>query len=285
MNEASRWLDLVLVYEDLTPEERADVDAELERRPDLRALLRRLQEIEGGPHGSMPDLADTMTARERASAERSLAELQRKVARRLGAREPSFVERILETAPGWWRRFTTAPSWVRAAVPAAAVILAVVLSLPESSPVGPLEAIPVAHSRGIDVDEDRKRAGDREWRAGDAFILRCVVQHPVVPVLFHVDPAGEIVQLVPQGEDWRTVSGALEFPEPGSGEEWRLEGRGTETFVLATSGRKPARFDALLEEVEALRTSGAPRHEIVRELGRILSARFDDVRATDVSHE
>jgi hypothetical protein len=281
-----RWLDLVLVYEDLTPEERAGVDAFLETRPEFRDLLSELQRIEAGPRGQIPESTGALSVREEEEAARSLASLRRKVARHSGAAENPTSEGIIEAIG----RFFTQPfgkafwGFRSAVMVGAAAVAAWMFLIPTKSPVGELTALPTTSSRGVEVDEGRNRAGDREWRTGDAFFLRCVVQHPVVPVLFHIDPAGDVTQLFPEDDEWRPFDGVVEFPLAGTEDEWRLEGEGTETFLLATRGEAPRDFAEVTRAIDEIRASGDTRVRVVERIRRVLSEHFDDVRTTDVAH-
>lgn len=285
MTDDPRWLELVLVYEDLTPEERADVDALFETRPEFRDLLSELQQIEAGPRGQLPETLEAMSDRDREEADRSLLSLRRKVARRSGVIESPSAGTVFETIGRALARPFRNASWgMRLAVPVAAVAVLWMFLLPSKSSVGPLTALPAATTRGVEVDEGRNRAGDREWRTGDAFFLRCVVQHPVVPVLFHVDPMGTVTQLFPEHDEWQSLRGVVEFPLPGSEEEWRLEGSGTETFLLATRRDAPRDFADVAKAIDEIQERSESRAHIVEGVRVLLDRHFEDVRVTEIAH-
>ena len=145
---------------------------------------------------------------------------------------------------------------------------------------------------GLQAPVPSDAPGARIWRTGDAFVLRCPIDAPVVAVLFHVDPEGRIALLHPETADGpfplASAEGPLELPPPESGIQWFLEGRpGTETFLLAFA--EEARdfagvLSAVIGETGASEESDAGRAEVVDQLRDLLERQIGTVRVTEIDH-
>lgn len=273
MTQGPGWLDRVLSYEELTGEERADVDALLASRPEARRLLEAVQRAERAePAGELPEAA-ALAAEDVAAARKSLEELLRKALPRPG-KEPA-------PRPAGWRAWLTP----RVLVPTAALAAAAWLALPGS----PLRPLPVLEGlAAVPGDATRgalpQATGPREWRRGDAFALRARLRQPSLVLLAHVDPRGRVQVLEPADGRAAPVQPAGTLAFPAAAEEWTLDGEpGTETFLLA------ARADTT--DAAAVRDAAAELARLrsgdgsVARVRGILESRFDTVLVTRIRHD
>ncbi len=283
MTRTPDWLDKVLSYDDLSPEERAEVDAILEENDAARALLARVRAIEEnpGPAGSLPEMDDAALAADDPEAAASLQRLQQRV------RFDAVGKKGRSDAAG------REPSRVRSLIPyLLPVAIAAVLLLTLGSPLdedlpGSLTGFTVQRSgatRGSATD-------DSTWRTGDAFVLHCELDRPSFVVLVHVDPGGNVAILDPDGGEGpvaRHDAGSVQFPS--AGDEWFLEGNpGPETFLVASidaASERDLSSGRWLRELraDADPTPGEPRADVVARVIRTLTTHFDAVEQTDLVH-
>ncbi len=316
MNRTPDWLERVLAYDDASPEERVVVDEFLARNPAARDLLERVRRIESGsesPHGVLPDLDSEVLAlspSERTEADASLAGLMERLGTLCDLAEgtPPEEETAGQSGPldrirAWWSRVSGGSAWGRLApVPVfAAAVLFVVLNLgtPDPDPsglgLGELTVHPAGTVRGGEPGSapDAEAEGVRVWRTGEAFVLRCPVERPMVPIVFHVDPVGQVVMLHPED-----VAGPflvhpstrpLELPLPDSEVEWVLEGTpGTETFLLVTAGDGEGLAEVLPSVVTRAMEIGedaSDRQDAIHRLQELLEKEVGEVRTTEIEHD
>jgi len=275
VNRPPDWLDRILSYDDLSPEERREADILLREDAEARALLERVRTAESspGPRGELPPLGEeTVLGREEEEAA-SLRRLEERLRfRALGRRvAPSRSPRRIRTL-------------IHYLVPAAAAAVMVLMLRSDERTTPPalsgLEARRTGTLRGDGGDP-------APLRTGDAFVLHCELERPSFVVLVHVDPAGALSILDPEagvGPLRRHAPGSVTFPPEG--EEWFLEGRaGTETFLVAS--RDVDRADpAAGPWVRELGDLGATatREERVAGAVRVLETHFDAVLRRDLAH-
>jgi hypothetical protein len=182
--------------------------------------------------------------------------------------------RAQELRPTWGRRLIglLRPPVL---VPAAVLALAAILFLRNPEPaLGPLQVEPVAITRGTESPG---------WREGEAFRLRCDVTRPLFPVVFHLDPEGNLALLHPANPAGPFPRSSPEhpivLPDPNGSERWELTGAGgRETFLLAAWEEPPRDLEALVADLEKIR-AGAPDPAAAAELVReALEHVADEVR-------
>jgi hypothetical protein len=275
--------ELVLVYEELEPEEKRLADSHLGECADCASLLAKLQRLERASdlRGAVPELDRVrLGTAERAAAEASLAALRARVALPATAAPgtaPSPATRPRSAAAALWEWAHRAPVLVRLA-PALAVLLVAWLLWPRP-PIAPLlRGAELARYSGM-----RGEAGEG-FRTGEAFVLRLELAAPARPVVYHVDPEGRIDLLYPgPGEAAPALvpAGAVTLPPEPSGIEWRFEGTpGAETFLVAA-----ARTDRPLPRLDSLRTlpSGS-REARIRALASSIEREIGPVRRLEATH-
>lgn len=269
MTQGPGWLDRVLTYEELTGEERTQVDALLARSPEARRLLEVVQQAERAePVGELPE-GGALAAEDVAAARSSLEALLR---RALPAASRPAPRRT------GWRAWLTP----RVLVPTAALAVAAWLALPWS----PLRPLPILEEFAAVRADGRRGAdpADEAWRRGDAFVLRAELHAPSLVLLVHVDPRGRVEVLDPPAAEAPRVrpAGPLAFPEHP--EEWTLDGEpGTETFLLAARSDSTDAV-AVRQAVDDLRRIRPGDGSVARVRG-ILEARFDTVLVTRIRHD
>ncbi len=311
------WQELILAYEDLAPEERAQAGEHLAACATCRALLARLQEIERapGPLGSLPDLAGAaqrLTPEEAREAAASLAAMRQRLG--LSAHDARAAGAALR-ARGWLRPLEaalrplgtllsrrSAPRLLIPVAAAAALIVVAMRLLPQPGPgVHDLQLIPAATLRGDERSAGRESgasvtdgrnvatSGERVWRTGESFFLRFTLARDGFPVVFHVDPAGRIALLHPEGPAAALVRvpGGMttQLPPASSGDEWAFEGEpGSETFLVAVTARARVDLAGLLEEARRAAGDSAERDRAVIGLEALLADRLGPVASLSVRH-
>ena len=177
-----RLRGLVLIYEELGPDERRLADAHLNGCADCSSLLVGLQDMEraGRLRGSLPEMGEAdLKSQERAEADASLAALHA----RLRAAESSVVSRAPRAAVAPrrdrrrpWEWTIGAPPLVR--VSAALAALAALWILWPRQPSAPLVGgAELARYSGV------RGAGGEGWRTGDAFVIRVRLTAPAPPAM------------------------------------------------------------------------------------------------------
>lgn len=285
---------LVLSYEELEQEERAEADAILAASPAYRQLLDRLRAVErsAGPTGELPSLESlvaAMDAGERAAADRSLEALRDRLDARVGgrpaegapARERAWTRLVRRLTP----RRPFGPIALAVATCAVAALLIrggrdesepLVLALDLRTPAGARGSAAAPHDAGA------------PWRTGEAFAIGLELRAPAYVVVVNADPSGELAILHPaRGPIPRVPAGRpLEIPSPASGETWRLEGApGQETFFVVASERSDVDLDALADALGEVAASPTSRTERLRRAEKLLETRLGPTRRVDVRHE
>jgi hypothetical protein len=277
--------ELVLVYEELEPEEKSMADAHLGECADCASLLAKLQRLEqtSDLRGAVPELGRVRLATaERAQAEASLVALRARVGHpATGVAGPAPRPAAPKSRPvvsSVWEWARRAPLLVRLA-PALAVLLVAWILWPRQ-PVAPL-------LRGAELERYsgmRGAVGDG-FKTGEAFVLKLELAAPARPVVYHVDPEGRIDLLYPKGADAvrpLMPAGRVTLPAETSGIEWRFEGApGTETFLVAATRRT----DLPMARRESLRTPASGSREArIRALASSIEKEIGPARRLDAIH-
>lgn len=259
--------DLVLAFEELTPDERAAAEAHLRGCADCRRLLSRLREIEAraqeAPGLPLESGFDGLTGAHDTEAAASLEALRR----RLGLVRPR-------------RRF-------RAALPlalAAAALLALFLAPRPGPPVPPVRELRLVAAA---ADRAGGPAATRGvWHMGDAFALEFELPVGGVPIVFHADAAGRLTCLNPEAAGAAPLPAGvhLRLPPDASPEEWVFTGEpGRESFLVVAPPRAPADLSAVTRAAESmLRDESLDREARVERLRRYLAGRLGPVQRIDV---
>ncbi|GJM45498.1 MAG: hypothetical protein DHS20C21_23400 [Gemmatimonadota bacterium] len=267
------WLDEVLSYDDLAPEERTTVDETLREHASARALLATVRQIEAnpGPLGELPEGVDGAPDTEAAASLKRLEERVRFEA--MGRADDRRATRRI-----------SAPFHYLLPAAAAALLLLTLGSPIQDSPPGPVSRVEVRHTELV-----RGSAPESEWRTGDGFVLQIQLERPAFVVLVHVDPQGKLSILDPEdgvGPARQHDAGSVQFPS--ADDEWFLDGNpGTETLLVAStdvsSGPAPesARWSGKLLAPASERRS---REDVVADAMRILRNHFRAVERTDLQH-
>jgi hypothetical protein len=257
---------LVLGYEELDEQERAEADGYLQQDPALAERLRWHQNLENEAEGSLPGLQEAGDGLS-PEQERAQQESLRRVLRRA---VPNVA------SPAAWRRPAL---W---ALPLAAV-LALTLLWPRDRAgddlLRELRVVPVAlegDTRGFE-----QVAG--VLRSGQAFALEFSLENDAHVTIFHLDPSGHFAQVHPDPQEAAAVAltaGAHRVPSADSESLWVLNGEpGPETFFIAVSAEAPkARFTLAHDP------SGADREARVADLAAHLRERFDEVEVREFLH-
>lgn len=265
MSETPRTrIEQVLGYEHLDDAARAEVDAELARSPELRALRDALLEREGRarPRGALPE-AERWPALELDAPGRADEVTARRV---LLQRAGVAAADVLPLRPA---RRTPRRVWLVPAMAAAAAVVAIVL-WPRGAVVPPPPAphaaapvrTPALAALAIEHAAEMRGGAPRAWRSGDAFVLRFRLAAPAAPAVFLLDARGDVARLHPaEGEPLRVrPAGEVRLPDPRSGTRWAFEGpAGRETFVVAALP-ETADVAALTAAAQAA-VAGAPGHD------------------------
>jgi hypothetical protein len=296
------WLELILAYEELSPEEQARADAHLASCEGCRTLLARLQAVERQAvlPGELPPLenesAYRLSAAEEQPAQASLADLRA----RLGlaeqatprASEPaaatSFVARL--------RALRGFRPWMLAPVAAAAGVLVLFL-LPgprdEGVQVHDLGLVAVSGVRGEGAPAEQgispTPVSRTIWRTGEAFRLRFRLAEAGYPVIVHIDPKGRVALLHPEEAAaplTRFPAGAtIELPSPDSDSEWTFEAEtGPETFLVAAATIDGFSLPGLMAALESLPQATNARTELVERARELLAERVGPVTDIEVTH-
>lgn len=241
MSETPRTrIEQVLGYEHLDDDARAEIDAELARSPELRALRDALLERErrARPRGELPELERWPELPLDAAGRAGEAAARHALLQRAGV----AVHDVLPLRPA---RRTPRRVWLVPAMAAAAAVIAIAfwprgaVVPPPPSPApsaGAPARTPALAALAIEPAAEMRGGAPRAWRSGDAFVLRFRLATPAAPAVFLLDASGGVARLHPaEGEPLRLrPAGDVRLPDPKSGTRWAFEGpAGRETFVVA----------------------------------------------------
>lgn len=260
------WLDRILGREELSEEERREVDARLESDGDARAFYERVVEVESspGPRGEMPPL-DSLGVEDsdRFAADASRRSLLQRVRSEREA-EPPAVEPT--------RRFGAGLAFGPLAIAAGLALL--VWLAAEPSAITSFELERRADTRGSGVA--------RDWQAGDAVQLRAELASPGFVAVLHLGSEGEATLLHPPTRV-RPTDGPLTLPPIDSAERWTLTGdSGREVFWLVAWAESPPPAERLTAEAARVVAEAPDLAAAEAELGRWLRAQADAVESREI---
>lgn len=264
--------ELILVYEELTGEEKMQADEHLAACAACHDRLRRLRRLEtaAAAGGSLPfDPADAGAALDPAESVQAAASLR-------ALRQRLDLERS--------RRFPRL-AWPLALAAAAVIALAV-------WPWPGARRVVVRDLRLLEASTERGGApvpGPRTvWHTGEAFRLEFTLTRSGIPVVLHLDATGRISRLYPDSSAAVAQPGGVpvRLPPDSSLEEWVFAGQtGAETFFVAAAPGAPGTLDALLNDIPGRGPDpGAGRAALVAAKRRGLEARVGPVQVIEVDH-
>jgi hypothetical protein len=230
---------------------------------------------------------------EAADAEESLRSIREEL--RLGESAQAVKPARRPFAWPSWRSFRVPSPLLRPRVllPIAVATALALFLLPRSGKrpaleISDLRIRPASSLRGPSPSGSPERPA-QPFRTGDACELVFTTTQRGYPVVFLVDPVGQVELLHP--EDPRTgaeavpAATAIRLPAEGSDTLWILEGAtGPETFFLAISRRPLVGLPDLADAAKALGRIDRDRDSVVSALREMLVARVGCVDAIEITH-
>lgn len=259
------WRERVLAYEDLEPDERAEIDAHLATCASCRELRRALLERETAarPEGALELEGAALAPDDETAAAASLERLVAKL------RPPSRAPLPLDAA----RRRRRTLTWLVPAVAAAAAAFVAVFVHELRQPGTPA---PLLHDLSVAPASGPRGSRPAAFRVGDAFVLRFQLARPGIPLVVVVDEAGTTLLLHPTDRRSARVlpAGPVVLPDSASGELWTFSGApGTDTFLAAGVAERQLDLPRLQAELARIDALPGPR-----------TARADSARAILARH-
>ena len=290
--------ELILAYEELSNQERAQVDAHLAACAGCRELLTRLQAVEreAASLGDLPPLGDPTAEALNAPDERAACESLQALRQELGlegaaTQAPAAVRPLRKTIHqrSTLRDLFRPPMLLRWLAPMgiAAALVLVVAPWRTGPTIRDVTLQPAEHLRGATTPAPTAEP-ERPWHTGEAFFLQFHLERAGAPVVFHLDPEGSLNLLYPdpRAQPQRFAAGSVvQLPAREEDSEWVFEGPpGAETFLISLATR--ADFDPalLLQDAQSAVAPLEERAMRVQAVQNLLVKQLGETQRIEVAH-
>ncbi len=287
---------LILAYEELSLEERAEADTYLQGEPELERELNRLRRLETLARETLKDsqssadpdwnpdegeMTPEATEQEAASRQRLLRRLRRSAEGATDRPECVPFRKQRSVARIAWRR------WIPLAVAAAAVV--VVLGPWRSTRNLPVPELTDLRVLAVDARGSAQRSAPKSFADGESFALTFSVSEDATVVVYHVDPRGEVGLAYPARSSdapLRVRAGeVVQIPPPSDPEGWVFSGLGgTETFVVAVSAKETFDLTALDARIRRGLEAAQGRSIRIENLEDLLRIEIGPTMRVDATH-